>query len=60
VRSELKTKLEVIAEQEGRSLIQICKAFLEAGSDNYKKEGSRILLPFISKKIGTERSIGGG
>ena len=34
---------------------QICEAFLESGSDNYKKEGSRILLPFISKKVGTER-----
>jgi hypothetical protein len=49
VKSELKKKLEVIADHEGRSVAQICEAFLEAGSDNYKKEGSRVLLPFISK-----------
>lgn len=32
-----------IAAQEGRSMAQICEAFLRAGSEVYKKEGSKFL-----------------
>jgi len=49
VRSELKKKLETIAAHEGRSVAQICEAFLEAGSNIYKKEGAAFLQPFVSK-----------
>jgi len=49
VRSELKEKLENIAAHEGRSVAQICEAFLEAGSNIYKKEGAAFLQPFVSK-----------
>ena len=43
VRSDLKKTLEAIAAAEGRSVAQVCEAFLKVGSENYKKEGNRSL-----------------
>jgi len=43
VRSDLKKQLETIAAQEGQSVARICEAFLLAGTDVYKKEGSKFL-----------------
>ena len=43
VRSDLKRTLEAIAAAEGRSVAQVCEAFLKVGSENYKKEGNKIL-----------------
>jgi len=40
VRSELKEKLESVAASEGRSVAQICDAFLQAGLISYGKEGA--------------------
>jgi len=47
--TDLKQALEAIAAHEGRSTAQICEAFLRAGSESYKKEGTRILQRFLSK-----------
>jgi hypothetical protein len=50
VRSELKKAMEAIAAKESRSVAQICEAFLEAGSEGYKKEGSKYLQRFLSRR----------
>jgi hypothetical protein len=50
VRSDLKKAMEAIAAKESRSVAQICEAFLEAGSEGYKKEGSKYLQRFLSRR----------
>ena len=52
VRSELKRNLEEIASQEGRSVAQICEAFLKAGSEAYRKAGPKFLQRFLSRTKG--------
>ena len=49
IRSDLKRNLEAIAAQEGRSVAQICEAFLKAGSDAYRKKGAKYLQRFLSR-----------
>jgi hypothetical protein len=49
VRSELKKTLESIAASEGRSVAQVCEAFLKVGAEHYKKEGNTILQQALSK-----------
>jgi uncharacterized protein (DUF1778 family) len=43
VRSELKSLIEAIADKEGRSVAQVCEAFLKSGAEQYRKEGSKSL-----------------
>lgn len=50
VPSELKKTLEFIAAREGRSVAQVCEAFLKGGSQAYKKEGSKYLQRFLSRQ----------
>jgi hypothetical protein len=50
VRSELKKKLESVAASEGRSVAQICDAFLQAGLIAYGKEGARYLRRFLARR----------
>jgi len=50
VRSELKRELEAVAVKEGRSVAQICEAFLQAGLFMYKKEGNRYIQRFLSRR----------
>ena len=50
VRSELKEKLESIAASEGRSVAQICDAFLQAGLIAYGKEGSKYIRRFLARR----------
>jgi uncharacterized protein (DUF1778 family) len=50
VGSDLKKALEAVAATEGRSVAQICEVFLKAGSEIYKKEGTRLLQRFLSKR----------
>ena len=50
VRSDLKNNLEAIAAREGRSVAQICEAFLKAGSETYKKRGPKYLQRFLSRQ----------
>jgi len=49
IRSDLKIELETIAAREGRSVAQVCEAFLKAGSASYKKKGSGFLQRFLAK-----------
>ena len=48
VRSELKKKLEAVATSEGRSVAQICEAFLQAGLATYEKEGPKYISRFLA------------
>jgi hypothetical protein len=50
VRSELKEKLESVAASEGRSVAQICDAFLQAGLIAYGKEGAKYLRRFLARR----------
>ena len=49
VRSELKKKLELVAASEGRSVAQICDAFLQAGLIAYGKEGAKYIRRFLAR-----------
>jgi hypothetical protein len=50
VPSELKKNMEVIAAQEGRSIAQICEAFLRVGSEGYKKQGQKFFRRFLRRE----------
>jgi len=56
VPSELKKRLEAIAAKEGRSVAQVCEAFLRAGSQGYRKEGPKYLQRFLSRQSKEEPS----
>src|ERR1041385_8200293 len=47
VPSELKGRLEAIAAEEGRSLAQICEAFVKAGVELYEKRGSECIRALV-------------
>jgi hypothetical protein len=51
VHSGLKESLEAIAAREGRSVAQICEAFLKAGTNAYKKGGSQYFHRFLSRQM---------
>jgi hypothetical protein len=51
VRSEIKKDVEGIANREGHSVAQICEAFLLAGSEAYKKQGSRFVNRMLARLI---------
>jgi hypothetical protein len=57
IRSELKKELETIAAREGRSVTQVCEAFLNGGSERLQEKGSgfvqRILAQLLSKSKGS-------
>jgi hypothetical protein len=48
IRSELKKRLESFAGSEGRSVAQICEAFLQAGLVAYEKEGAKYISRFLA------------
>ena len=50
VHSDLKKNLEDVAAREGRSVAQICEAFLSAGLEVYKKKDPRFLQRFFSRR----------
>ena len=50
VHSSLKKDLEAIAAREGRSVAQVCDAFLKAGSEIYMKKGPKFLQRFLSRQ----------
>jgi hypothetical protein len=50
IGSDLKKDLEKIAAQEGRSVAQICDAFLKAGTEAYRKSGPKYLQRFLSRR----------
>ena len=51
VHSSFKKELETIAAREGRSVAQICDAFLKAGSETYRKKGAKYLRRFLSRQM---------
>jgi hypothetical protein len=52
VRSELKAQLKKIAEKEGRSVAQVCEAFLKAGIELYEKKGAEYLRTLVGGSNG--------
>lgn len=50
VHSDLKKKLESVAASEGRSVAQICEAFLYAGLMKYEKEGTKYVQKFLARQ----------
>jgi predicted transcriptional regulator len=50
ITADLKRELQNIAEAEGRSMAQICEAFLIAGSEGYKKDRSKFLQRFLGRR----------
>jgi hypothetical protein len=50
IHSELKKELEGLANKESRSVAQICEAFLQAGLTAYKKEGTKYIHRFLSRR----------
>jgi hypothetical protein len=49
VTSSLKRDIEVIATREGQSVARICEAFIVAGSDAYRKQGTKFLQPLLGR-----------
>jgi len=49
VNSGLKRGVEAIATREGQSVARICEAFLLAGSDAYKKGGTKFLQRMLGR-----------
>jgi predicted DNA-binding protein len=50
IPSNLKDRLEEIALSEGRSVAQICVAFLQEGIEIYKKKGPTLLQRLLSQR----------
>ena len=50
VRSDLKKKLESVAASEGRSVAQVCEAFLLGGLITYQKEGTKYVRRLLSRE----------
>jgi hypothetical protein len=48
IPGRLKTELEKVALNEGRSLAQVCETLLAGGLEIYKKEGSKYLQRFFA------------
>jgi hypothetical protein len=53
VNSDLKRNVEAIATREGQSVARICEAFIVAGSDSYKKQGTKFLRRMLGR-LGTK------
>jgi hypothetical protein len=49
VNSILKKDVEAVATREGVSVARICEAFLLAGSDAYKKQGTKFLQRMLGR-----------
>ncbi len=45
----LKEQIEAIAAREGRSVAQVCEAFLKAGAEQYRREGSKALQKHLQR-----------
>jgi len=49
VESRLKEALQTVAAKEGRSVAQICEAFLKAGVDEFERRGSDHLRRYLAR-----------
>jgi hypothetical protein len=50
ISSELKKSLQQIADQEARSISQICEILLTIGTEAYGKEGSKYLHRYLGHR----------
>ncbi len=50
IPSELKKKLQQIADREARSISQICEILLTIGTETYSKEGAKYLLRYLGHR----------
>ena len=50
IGSELKKRLESVAASEGRSVAQVCDAFLQASLVAYDKEGTKYIRRFLARR----------
>jgi hypothetical protein len=50
VESRLKKTLQAISAKEGRSVAQICEAFLKAGTEGYRKQGPKYVQRYLSRQ----------
>jgi predicted HicB family RNase H-like nuclease len=57
IEADLKRELEAIAASEGRSVAQVCEAFLKASYKNYKKKGTTLLKRFLSQRKPSRKVI---
>jgi hypothetical protein len=57
IRSDLKKELDTITAREGRSVAQVCEAFLKAASESYKKKGSGVLQRFLAEPLSGPKDI---
>jgi len=46
---DLRVGVEEIAAREGRSVTQVCDAFLKAGVEAYRKQGHKFLQKYIAR-----------
>jgi hypothetical protein len=51
IHSVLKKELEGVANKESRSVAQVCEAFLQAGLSAYRKDGTKSIYRFLSRRI---------
>jgi hypothetical protein len=49
VPSELKDQLKAIAAKEGRSVAQVCEAFIKAGAELYDRKGTDYLRALVAR-----------
>lgn len=49
ISADLKKKLEAVAAAEGRSVSQVCDAFLQGGLIAYRKEGTKYFRRFLGR-----------
>jgi hypothetical protein len=46
----LREELQKIADSEGRSVAQICEAFLRAGTESYRSHGSKLMQKLLAPR----------
>ena len=56
IQSGLKKNLQEIADREGHSVALICEAFLLAGSEAYKKQGTKLVQRLLVRLITQDSS----
>ena len=55
--SDLRIELQNIAAHEGRSIAQVCEAFLRAGAAAYSKSGGEFLQRFVTRSSKKRSSL---
>ncbi len=50
INPELKQQIEEIADQEQRSISQICELFLKGAVEDYKKDGPQLIQRLLARQ----------